>query len=151
MLNGAWRALGTMDGANVSILHGLRWREKHYIFEWLETVIDLCKNLLTNKIEFASWLSIIWLTSSLVMLFFTVGKKERLERLYNRWSTRLVYWLSLTWRLHQSQEQALADMKTATWLDVSCVSAKSWFLLSWPLRSTINDRQNLNKNKKFFE
>ena len=130
MLNGAL-TLGTMDGANVEIAE-LVGDENIYIFgEDSETVIDLYAKAAYKSSEFYAREAIKPLVDFIVSdAVLAVGKKERLERLYNELINKDWFMTLLDLEDYiKVKEQMLADYENRdAWLDKVIVNiAKAGF------------------------
>ncbi|MDU6652702.1 MAG: glycogen/starch/alpha-glucan family phosphorylase, partial [Streptococcus vestibularis] len=130
MLNGAL-TLGTMDGANVEIAE-LVGDENIYIFgEDSETVIDLYAKSAYKSSEFYAREAIKPLVDFIVSdAVLAVGKKERLERLYNELINKDWFMTLLDLEDYiKVKEQMLADYENRdAWLDKVIVNiAKAGF------------------------
>ena len=133
MLNGAL-TLGTMDGANVEIAE-LVGDENIYIFgEDSETVIDLYAKAAYKSSEFYAREAIKPLVDFIVSdAVLVVGKKERLERLYNELINKDWFMTLLDLEDYiKVKEQMLADYENRdAWLDKVIVNiAKAGFFSS---------------------
>ena len=133
MLNGAL-TLGTMDGANVEIAE-LVGDENIYIFgEDSETVIDLYAKSAYKSSEFYARKAIKPLVDFIVSdAVLAVGKKERLERLYNELINKDWFMTLLDLEDYiKVKEQMLADYENRdAWLDKVIVNiAKAGFFSS---------------------
>ena len=133
MLNGAL-TLGTMDGANVEIAE-LVGEDNIYIFgEDSETVIDLYAKAAYKSSEFYAREAIKPLVDFIVSdAVLAVGKKERLERLYNELINKDWFMTLLDLEDYiKVKEQMLADYEDRdAWLDKVIVNiAKAGFFSS---------------------
>ena len=133
MLNGAL-TLGTMDGANVEIAE-LVGDENIYIFgEDSETVIDLYAKAAYKSSEFYARKAIKPLVDFIVSdAVLAVGKKERLERLYNELINKDWFMTLLDLEDYiKVKEQMLADYEDRdAWLDKVIVNiSKAGFFSS---------------------
>ena len=133
MLNGAL-TLGTMDGANVEIAE-LVGDENIYIFgEDSETVIDLYAKAAYKSSEFYAREAIKPLVDFIVSdAVLAVGKKERLERLYNELINKDWFMTLLDLEDYiKVKEQMLADYEDRdAWLDKVIVNiSKAGFFSS---------------------
>ena len=130
MLNGAL-TLGTMDGANVEIAE-LVGKDNIYIFgEDSETVIDLYAKAAYKSSEFYARPAIKPLVDFIISdAVLAVGKKERLERLYNELINKDWFMTLLDLEDYiKVKEQMLADYEDRdAWLDKVIVNiAKAGF------------------------
>ena len=130
MLNGAL-TLGTMDGANVEIAE-LVGKDNIYIFgEDSETVIDLYAKAAYKSSEFYARPAIKPLVDFIINdAVLAVGKKERLERLYNELINKDWFMTLLDLEDYiKVKEQMLADYEDRdAWLDKVIVNiAKAGF------------------------
>ena len=130
MLNGAL-TLGTMDGANVEIAE-LVGEDNIYIFgEDSETVIDLYAKAAYKSSEFYARPAIKPLVDFIISdAVLAVGKKERLERLYNELINKDWFMTLLDLEDYiKVKEQMLADYEDRdAWLDKVIVNiAKAGF------------------------
>jgi len=130
MLNGAL-TLGTMDGANVEIAE-LVGEDNIYIFgEDSETVIDLYAKSAYKPSEFYARQAIKPLVDFIVSdAILAVGKKERLERLYNELMNKDWFMTLLDLEDYiKVKEQMLADYEDRdVWMEKVIVNiAKAGF------------------------